>query len=351
MKNIIAFVHTEYHLLLTVNQVLRLYNDAAAFNVELYIRRGINSKRLNQPHDFSGLPMTVTYFDEEINTHEPLSDKARAEIKTLLDKNPDVFIFYQEQDVLMVILAYYFSKRGVDVCLYQDGLKPYNHLQYHSLGLIRADHRQNIWLGKNNFVVPSWLSPVWSKKYAFLKGISKVYLTFPEMYDNWNRKHLRKIEFLPLDLLNPVFKRLFVWDESMLPEREKVIFYMNQPMHDDGRYETGFLRQLENRFPDNPIYIKLHPLTNNIKTEQYKTLKNVKIISSTLPAELFIMNLKESVILSINSTSMFLDNPENRFYYLYRIFEEGIKRLSRWKVKRNPAAHIKVVNSIDEISF
>lgn len=350
-KKILIFVHTEYHLLLAVNQLLRLYNDKNLFQVELFVRRGKDSKRLNQSLDFSDLPCTVIFFDEEISIYKNLSDSVKSSIENLKDKKTDVFIFFQENDPLMVILSSFYFKNGTDVCLYQDGLKPYVNLQFHSLGLLKHEHLQNLWMRKNGFSVNSWFSPIWSKKFAFLKGITKVYLTFPEAYNNWNKKHLEKIEMIPLNVLNPVLKKLYVWDDTLLPIREKVILYMNQPMHDDGIAETEFLIKLNNKFPGTLIYVKLHPLTNEIKLNRYKTVPSLRIIQSQIPAELFHMNLKDSIILSVNSTSMFLNNPENKYYYLYKIFDKEIKRLSRYVLKGTPSSHISLANSLNDIIF
>ncbi len=350
-KNVLIFVHTEYHLLLAINQIVKYYSDVTLFDVKLFIRKRKNSKRLIQPLDFSDLPISFDYFDEDVTSNSPLQETAKTAIKILLKINPSIFIFFQEQDPLMVILSNHFYKNGTEVFLLQDGLKPYSHLRYHSFGLLKQEHKQNIWMRNNGFIVQSWFSPLFSKKYAYLKGISKLFLTFPEIYDNWNRKPLEKIEFLALETLNPIYKKIFRWDNSLLPESRNIIFYMNQPMHDDGKAETRILKELEQKFPDTLIYVKLHPLTDVINIEQFKTLKRVKLINSPLPAELFIMNLKESLVLSVNSTSMFLNNPECKFFYLYKIFKNDIKRLSRWIVKQNPAKHVNVISNIEEISF
>lgn len=349
-KHVIIFVHTEYHLLLAVNQVLMIYKDQTRYEVDLYIRKG-KRIRLNQKLDFNHLPISVHYFNEEISIYQDLSNQARKEVEILMENRPDIFIFFQEMDPLMVILSGHFSRKGSDVYLFQDGFKPYINIKYHSIGLLKYHHRENLWIRSNGFPIDSWLSPLYSKKYAFLKGIKKIYLTFPDSYMNWNKKPVEKIEFLPLEKFNPVLKKLFSWDDSILPERENIILYMNQPIRDDGKAETELLKKLGGKFPNTSIYIKLHPYVEEKKVEQYSSIKNVKIIHSTIPAELFIMNLKRSIILSVHSTSMFLNNPANRFYYLYRLLEGEIGSLARIKLRNEPAEHITHVYSLDEISF
>jgi hypothetical protein len=103
-KKILIFVHTEYHLLLAINQILGIYNNPELYDIELFIRGG-GGKRLTQELDFSGLPVRAKYFTEEVTIDKNLSKAARTAIEELLEKKPDVFIFFQEMDPLMVILA------------------------------------------------------------------------------------------------------------------------------------------------------------------------------------------------------------------------------------------------------
>jgi len=350
-KHIMIFVYTGYHLLLAVNQILRLYSDKTKYIVEIYIRTG--SPRLALPLDFSNLPVKVIYYDINISIQRDLSDQERDAIISLINENPDIFIFFQEHSPLMVILSSYFAKKGTEVHLYEDGLKPYGNLMFHSLGLLKEIHELNMWMLKNGFKVPSWFSPIFSKKYAFLKGISRLYLTFPEAYINWNNKHVEKIDFLPIEKLNFELKKLFKWDDGLLPERENIILYMNQPMKDDGMVEIEFLKNLIHQFPSNSIYIKLHPnhFHDSNKLELYKSIENIKIIESVLPVELFTMNLRHSIVISLCSTGMFLNNPDNKYFYVYRLFYYELKRLRRYRLKRVPAPHITAINNISEINF
>jgi len=216
---------------------------------------------------------------------------------------------------------------------------------------MKYHHQTNVWMKKNGFSIDSWLSPFWSHRFAFLKEIDEVFLTFPEAYINWNNKSIKKIDFLNLESLKNNLERIFHWDQNLLNEKEKVILYMSQPMHDDGKAEANFIQKLTIKFPLNQVYIKLHPLTAQNKIDEYLKYPNFKLIRSTIPAELFIMQLQSSIILSVNSTSMFLDNRNCKFYYLSEIFKNDIKRLKRYDVKIHPAPHIKLVTSIDEIDF
>ena len=126
---------------------------------------------------------------------------------------------------------------------------------------------------------------------------------------------------------------------------------MNQPMHDDGSFEVSTLKYLENKYPHATIYIKNHPLTSQVKLDAYKALNKVKIIDSKIPAELFISQLEDSIVFSVCSTSMFINNRTCRFYYTFAIEENNtIERLKKYKVI-NPSKHIVSVNHVDAIEF
>ena len=175
IKKVLIFVQTEYHLMIAVNQILKLYNNKEVYNVKLVIQNSGSSPRLKQELDFSEFTYCeVEYWKDELEVSKPLNSNVKEKIMTLLRNPPETFIFFQEQDPLMVILVNHFSMGTTEIHLYQDGLKPYNHLKFHSIGLIKIDFNQNLWLKRNGFLVRNWLSPIWSKKYAFLKGISKV---------------------------------------------------------------------------------------------------------------------------------------------------------------------------------
>lgn len=350
-KKIVTFVHTEYHLLLFINGLLN-ENELGINNEHFLFIRGKEKFRISTDVDLSVFPVEVKFVSHDFFSHKPFSDSSKLFLEEIYDIKPNEFVFYQEMDLLMVILANQLKvKFNTKIILFQDGLKPYNLLKFNSLSLMKYHHQNNVWMKKNGFSIDTWLSPFWSHRFAFIKEIDEVYLTFPDAYINWNKKIIKKIDFLNLESLKNKLEKIFHWDHSLINEKEKVILYMSQPMHDDGKSETNFIQKLAKKFPSNPVYIKLHPLTAQNKIDEYLKHPNFKIIRSKIPAELFIMQLQNSIILSINSTSMFLDNPSCNFYYLSEIFRKDIKRLQRYDVKIHPAPHVKLVKSITEINF
>jgi len=350
MKKIVTFVHTEYHLLLFINRLLNEQEAGIVHNHFLFLRNQSRA-RIKSNYDFSQFDIHVNYLDADISIYRGLSSDELSLIENIKSLRPDEFVFYQEMDALMVLLVQYCKQAfNTKVVLYQDGLKPYNILRYNPLSLLKHHHQTNVWLKKQGYSIDSWLSPLWSHRYAFMKGIDEVWLTFPESYINWNNKTVCKIEIRDFVRLKVALEKVFGWEASLLPQKKEVILYMHQTLHDEGHVERNFIKQLKQRFPLYPFYLKPHPLASFKELELYKK-EGIHIIESNLPAELFILNLQQSMIVSINSTSMFLNNPANQYYYLYRFFEKDIKRLKKYNIKKHPSPHLHLVKSIEDLKF
>lgn len=350
-KKIITFVSSEYHLLLFINRIINERESNIENDHSLYIR-GNSKFRISKKLNLLDLNIDFHYVSVNLENNKPINESSANILKEFFKMEPDEFVFYQEMDLLVLILMKYWKKNyGTKIILDQDGSKPYFRLKGNSLGVIKFHHQTNIWLKKNGFSINSWLSPLWSHRYAFSKEIDEVFLTFPDAYVNWNNKLIKKTDFVYLEKLKEQLEVVFHWKSELLPVKENAIFYMNQPMPDDGQSEINFLINLTKKFPSSPMYIKLHPLTSESKMLGFSEIPNVIVIRSTIPAELFIMHLKKSIILSVNSTSMFLDNKDCKFYYLSDIFKKDIKRLRRYNTEAHLSPHIIMAKSIDDIDF
>lgn len=353
MTDTIAYlVHTEYHLLLAVSDALFRYSDTSKYQVNIIIQRKKNSNRLKDELDFSGLNFSVTYIDFEVDINKPLHPDNRQKIEELAKWQVSKFIFFQEQNPIVIILLSAFKKKGTEIYIFQDGLKAYCfHTLKFSLGLITDNIKQNRWLKKNGFTVDDPFSFLKCRNYAFLKHIDKVYLSHPGVYPNWNNKPLELIRTDFPDEIKNALKKLFRWDDALLQEKEGVIFFMNQPFKYDGDFEISVLTNLINRYPGRKVYIKLHPLTTDVMVSRYNALPNVTVLNSLMPAELFIFELKNSVILSFYSGSLLMDNNTSKLYWIYGIKEGNNIPILKKLTVINPTSHIKEVTTVDDIVF
>lgn len=351
-KKICFFIHTEYHLLLSIHYIQQNYSDVDAYEVIIVLKRKAKGVRLKQDLNFNMLPYEIRYLDVSTDLNAKLTKGEKINLESILSLDLTEFNFFQEQDPLAIIFINAFRQKGATINLFQDGFKPYiAHTMSFSPSLLLNNIKQNVWIKKNGYPVTDYLSFINCRQYGFIKGIDRLFLTFPDAYINWNK--------LPISIIAPEFsgeytmliKQIFNWKESLLQERERVIFFMNQPMHDDASFEVTVLKQLQTKYPEATIYIKNHPLTSEVKLKAYASLKQVKIIDSKIPAELFISQLKNSIILSVFSTSMFMNNPSCKFYYIFTIQEHNnIERLKKYAVI-NPTKHVISVKNVDAIEF
>src|SRR5687767_9597869 len=107
-KKICFAVHTEYHILIAVHEMLTRYNDAEEYDIQMIIKRSHRSNRLEANLDLSSLPIKYQFWDYGISFNKPLTSEQREKIDTFLSNRFDEFIFFQEQDPLAVILIHHF---------------------------------------------------------------------------------------------------------------------------------------------------------------------------------------------------------------------------------------------------
>jgi hypothetical protein len=352
-KKLLFLISTEYHLLLAMYY---LYSNNYLFSKEhentFLLKAGTNSKRLNKQLDFGSLPLKIHYLDFNPGFNEPISKELKEDLNNLCGQDILEFGFFQEQDFVALIIVNLLKNRSTKINLFEDGIKPY---VYESLSFTPSlhihDFRVNKYIKQNGYNVGDWFSIFKCHNYGFLKGIDSLYLTFPESFPRKHKLKLNRLDFKIDAQLLKIYQNIFNWKDELLKHRDNVIFFMDQPMGDDGSFDLNILRKLRERYPDYPIIIKNHPLTPKEKIEQYKSLDNCTIIDSKIPAELFLVTLNRSIILSVCSTSMFVDNTSCSFYYLYNIEEHNnIERLNKYTLV-NPTSHVLVPKRIEEIQL
>lgn len=346
---IVVFVHTEYHLMLCMNEILK--NPSSKFKV--YITLNPKHNRLNLDLDFSGINNTSF---EVLRIHVDFkglfSEEHKILLQSLIEQKYDRLYFFQEQDALLLSVIKTMKKINsrCEICLFQDGLKPYNKFKGYSPSMAMWDFDTWRWLWRNGIKEFKPFKLLHTKKYAYTDEVDFVYLTYPESYDNWNRKKLVKIEFFNHQEFKASLEKLFRWKEDLLSIKSDAILYMSKPLKSHSpSVEFEFLRNLKLRL-DKPLILKLHPDTSEEGLMRYKEIgDDVHIIHSLLPGELFIMNLTNSVIVSMNSTSLFYNSPSNRYYFVINLFRSKVKRLQRFDFQKSPSDHIKMVDWIEEI--
>jgi|SRR5690554_191628 len=352
-KKLVFLIHTEYHLLLAIYYLYSnkyLFSDK--FENTFLLNAGSKSKRLGKHIDFKSLPIKIEHLDIGKVCNNPISNELKQMINKLSNQEIHEFVFFQEQDYFAVIMLRLFRNEKTVINLFQDGLKPYiaESLKF-TPSLHLTDFKINRYIHKNGFKVNDWLSSFKCHKYGFLKGVDNIYLTFPDAFPRKHKKNIVTLDFKITPELLKIYQNIFNWKDEFLPYRENIIFFMNQPMRDDGSFDLYILNKLKKKYPQYPIVIKNHPHTPKEKIKMYESIDDCIIIDSKIPAELFIATLRNSLILSVCSTAMFVDNPDCKFHYLFNIQENNnIDRLDKYTVI-NPTSHVLVPETIEEITF
>ncbi len=345
---IIAFVQTEYHLMLCVNEILK-FPDV---DFHVYIIRKAKNKRLEVNLDFSNFQNArFEVLTIAVNLNSKFSEQHISLLESFLIEKYTKLLFYQEHDPFILSVIKFMKKTFplCEICLYQDGLKPYNRMKGYSYAMLIGDIKIWFWLLRNNiFEFKPWKLFL-TKNYAYTDEVDSVFLTFPESYVNWNNKTIKKIEFAEHGFLKRQLEYLFCWDDKLMPVNTECILYMTQPTYHDPTIEFDFLQSLKDRLKL-PLILKIHPLTSEDTILKYKQIgSDVFIIDSRIPAELFIMNLTNSLIVSLHSTSMLYNSPTNRYYYISNLFKSKIKHLQRYDFTESPSEHILMVKDFQDI--
>ncbi len=334
--------------MLTINEILK--NQEVFYKV--YLIKKENGKRLNLGLNLSGFTNASfdTYF-EDVNLNGKFTEKHLALLNKIRNDHFNRFYLFQENSPLLLSIIKFLKKNNYEgtIELFQDGLKPYVSLKGYSLGMIKEDIKVWQWLKNNGLFEFKPFKIIKTKKYAYLDEIDVVHLTFPKSYQNWNKKKLMKIDFVSHEVLKETLEKVFCWKNDILEQNTNIIFFMSQPMHHDANVEIDFLKGIIEKL-NRKLVIKLHPLTSAVHESIYREkLEGVQLIKSEIPAELFIMNLRESIIVSLSSTSLFYNSPTNKYFYVVKLFSKLIPLIGRYNFQSSPSEHIVMVNNADDI--
>ena len=335
----VFLVCTEYHLLLTLNYL----EDNEIKEVIIIVRGSSKSNRISSNINIDHLNAKFVFWKHDFNHSSKLTMKIKEGLDDLLKLKPDVFCFFQEQDMLAMFLLNKFQAN--ENYLFQDGMKAYNSLKRMPVSLLINELKMQLFLYKNFRINDDIYNVLNSHKYGFRKRTTKLYLTFPEAYNNWNGKVLGKSPLTINSTFLEKLKVIFKWDDSLLQEKNNIIFYLNQPLGLAIDLERNVIKKIINKYPNKEFYIKIHP---NITIEQltsYKDIVGIKLINSKIPAEIFIANITNSIIFAVSSTALFFKTPTNKYFYLRPIFMDKVKRLKKYNTK-SPSEHIIEIDSI-----
>lgn len=342
-KKIAAFIFTEYHLLLFINEYI-INNKQSVYR--LYLPK-LEIRRFKNEFDFKAFNIELIELEYELKLVHTYDEYYQIIIKDLVVFAPDTIMLFQENNLISPILINTFGGKNTEIVLFQDGMKPYVKFSRFSKSIFLSKLEIFKWLLKNKLNPWVFSSYLKLSSYGNLKHINKLGLTNPEYYDNWNRLDLQKIEFPKLPLLKETLNKVFQMDD--IKGFDNAIIYFNQPFRFSVSDEFDILKRIMIQNKLEKVFFKLHPQTN---PEYIKTLKNfdwIETIEIKVPAEMILINAKNSLILSPYSTALLFHVPNNKYYYLYNFILKGNSLLKKLNFNNLPSDHIKIANQINEI--
>jgi len=331
-KTNVFLVRTQYHMVMTANTIFNEYKEYN--NIVYYLKGRINI-------DFMSTIDFIEFKELERNKF------GNADFVSTIKKiNPVRFFFFQENCSETLFVINKLAKTTIIISLLQDGTKPYHHyrkkrLLYCILRDTFNDYKemfqrkQVALIGFHN-----------NYKYAFSKEVDEVWLTYREKYNNRTNKKLIQLPYYSpesIDFSNKLFNFKVDFDvESILYlgqawkqiywEREKEIF--------------DYLIQ---KYPNKKIIYKAHPNSESGQLDLYKEYENILVIKNKIPAELYVLVMKNTIILSAASTSMFAYNETCKYYYTYKLYYFG--NIFTQVDIGNPTDYIVNIDKLEEIVF
>jgi hypothetical protein len=340
-KNVFV-VLTEYQFLQALNLAIVLYHNSEYINLIYVVRDGSRLRGLQ-----TNIELKIN------NTKVIVLDNwaPKKIVNRILDEKPNHYFFFQAINAINVFLGYTLAKRGVEVSLGPDGYGTYSNFKKKNwlLSFLRDTFKQNKFLIKNKLVAKTVL-PFDYYKFGNHKFIDNLWITHPEQYQHRSKN---KVNICKLPNFNQesidFIKKCFDFEEQY--PTENVIYYFNQPFWPSlVAKEYVFLEEVVKQFSDKKIIIKLHPLTASGVIEQYKKVKNIQLIESTVPAEVILLNLKNCIVFSGWSTVLITENSSCNYYFNYPIYKKlNDKILSQIEILA--LNHITFINSPKEMQF
>lgn len=349
VKNILFLVYTEYHLLMIVSLMKNYFSEGGQFHCTLLIRSKEGSNRFQHRFDWSFLPVEYHFLPVSERTYRYSKELGQL-LGEVLERDYSHYITFLEHTALNYYITGQLTKRGVKICLAPEGTRPYITISKSALfSRLRFTFENYRFLSSQRLAWNRF--QINSNKHGFLKENSEVWVEHPDLYPNLCNRKVRQIELFKSLAEVEIAQKFFGFiPEQELPELSNVIFYVNHwfVVQELYQYELGIIEAIQTRFPDRPVLMKLHPNTPNSQKEKFESLTNVRVLNSTLPAELFILSLRDSIVLSFWSASLLINNSSCRFYWMHKVLKKANTSMEWWNII-NPSRHIIEPMDISEI--
>ena len=339
MEKVVFIVHTEYHLMETIGYITHYFPDTL-YDIYIYVASVKNGGRIKASDlNFEDFKINVLFVSYEPSCLFSLHNKQM--IAGIIDVNPDILFIFTEFHYWKQYLVSKLHKKGCRIILAPDGANVYSDRTFTFNGNLKHMFRFFL-INFTNLTIPPLFITRGKYDYAYLKHIDEVWVDNASIFKNRNNHTVKEtLNFGEIDSIVQIKK---MYGANELNIIDSSILFIDQPVDVSLTDKIIDLINYVSNKTKRPVYIKMHPNSDANKVNCYKQ-NGFIILPNHLPAELYIQNLKDSLILSLFSTALFLDNKTCRFYWIYPIFDFLNKTL---KIE-NPTNHILLVNNKDEI--
>lgn len=336
MKSVIFIVHTEYHLLQSIGIIETYYKDSSFHPIIYRVSpsengriRKINKEKIN-----------AEYRSFVYNYRLP-GKGVKEWLKKIIEIKPNILYIFNEDKFWMTFLLSKLSALSCKIILAPDGAKVYDDFRISTTEYLKKTFKNIFFSLRSGIPFPI---PRTEKCYASNKYIDEVWVEFSDYYNNRTNKTIVEYSIEGWEKTRMVLNEVFMFDAKDVV-KEPIILYIDSSIVNEDYYKRviELLESLHRSYPKLPLYIKCHQVSERIAKEHYKSISNVHFFNSDVPAELIIASLNDSILVSLVSTSMLLNNPTCKYMWFYPCFQDFLDV----KTLRNPTKHIKVYTSFD----
>ncbi len=343
MKKNLFIVGTPYQLIAAYNACTQIYSSQEYKNI-IYFKESSNTNYPIDANRIEGNIEILRFKDEALPSL----------IKQLKNEVFYRFCFYQENLVYNKYLSFHLKNKGSLISLGPDGTKPYGvfHKKHEKLSMLKDTLKDYRILRSKGLDLPKLF---WSRYYRYgnFRLLDEVWLQYPELFNSRKNKTKGEIKKLPELTVENINKLVQLLDfKSKLTETNNIILYFNQPFYTKPLINKEFeiLFELSQLYPEKKINIKLHPSTRQEVRQKMGTLPYVHLIEDNMPAEFYLFNVTNSIIISGWSAAIMheFSSQNNKSYYLYLLYKKTKdKTLSQINFVGFP--HIVMIHELKEL--
>ena len=314
----------------SINIILHYYNDC---NNIIYYRENCRIK------DFHSI--NCNYHFEKLS----VSNDYNAFFLQLMSYSPDNYFFFQEMGGLNVYLAYSMHKKGVNVNLVQDGLKPY--VKWHKKHALISKLIDTFNVHKdinrhkgvfNNIRLLNFYD------YGCFFFIDSLWLSHPNSFPS-KVKNIKEIPAFTGSIIEVLNKQF-----SFVPSNNNhdlVLIIGQNTGINNYKDDVQIIEIIIDKFKGKKILFKPHPNSIDVHLKSLKELSGLEFVEGQFPVELLILNLKDSSIISGYSASALTYNPACKYYWTYKLYKKN--KVSSQYTIINPTDYIHEIDCLDEL--